>query len=92
MEKPSKTDVSVGQAIGIPRADRWRIHRRLQELCIPCACLADGSLRVKVHHGLALILVRSTVQQFMASRQELVIWLERCWHTEVACKQNNRAF
>lgn len=89
MKKSSNADVSVGQAIAIPRADRWRIHRRLQELHIPCACLTDGSLRVNVNHPLALILVRSTVQQFMAPRQELVTWLDRCWHTEVACKQNN---
>ena len=89
MQQSSNTDDSVGQVIAIPRGDRWRIHRRLQELRIPCACLKDGSLRVEVNHALALILVRSTVQQFMASRQELVTWLERCWHTEVACKQNN---
>ena len=89
MKKPSNTDVSVGQAIGIPLGDRWCIHRRLQELCIPSACLTDGSLRVNVNHALALILVRSTVQQFMASRQELVVWLERCLHTKVVCKHNN---
>lgn len=89
MNDPSNNDVSVGQVITIPLGDRWCIYRRLQELCIPCACLIDGSLRVNVNHGLALILVRSTVQQFLASRQELVTWLERCWHTEVICKQNN---
>ncbi|NET35579.1 MAG: hypothetical protein F6K19_26740 [Cyanothece sp. SIO1E1] len=89
MKKSSHTDISVGQVIAIPRGDRWRIYRRLQELRIPCACLKDGSLRVDVNHGLALILVRSTVQQFMASRQELVTWLERCWYSEIACQQNN---
>ncbi|MDJ0705778.1 MAG: hypothetical protein QNJ46_21130 [Leptolyngbyaceae cyanobacterium MO_188.B28] len=89
MKKPTNEDVSVGQALAISRVDRWSIHRRLQELHIPCACLKDGSLRVDVNHALALILVRSTVQQFVASRQELVTWLDRCWHTEVTCKQNN---
>ena len=89
MKQSSNTDVSVGQVIAIPLGDRWCIYRRLQELCIPCACLTDGSLRVNVNHGLALILVWSTVQHCIASRQELVGWLERCLHTEVICKHNN---
>ena len=89
MKKSTNSDLSVGQALAISRVDRWSIYRRLQELHIPSACLTDGSLRVDVNHALALILVRSTVQQFVASRQELVAWLDRCWYTEVACKQNN---
>lgn len=89
MEENPHVNVSQGQVIAIPRSTRWCIHRRLQELHIPCACPTDGSLRVDVNHGLALILVRSTVQQFIASRQELVTWLERCWSTRIPCKQNH---
>ncbi|MEC4819279.1 MAG: hypothetical protein SAK29_39310 [Scytonema sp. PMC 1069.18] len=63
----------------IPLCDRWRIYHRLQELTIPCSCPPDGSLRVRVNGCLTAMLVRSTIQQFMASRQELIDWLERCW-------------
>lgn len=66
--------------VAIPRIDRWRIYHRLQELMIPCWCLPDGSLRVEVQTGVSALLLRSVVQQFMASRQEMVNWLERCWN------------
>ncbi len=67
------------QAIAIPPGDRWRIMHRLHELAIPTRCPPDGSLRVEINGPLALIQVRSTVQQFAAPRAELVQWLERCW-------------
>lgn len=67
------------QAVVVPQGDRWQIYYRLQELMIPCSCPADGSLQVEVESGVDLILVRSIVQQFTASRWELVNWLERCW-------------
>ena len=63
----------------VPLGDRWRIYHRLQELMIPCCCPVDGSLRIEINHGMALILLCSTVMQFTASRQELINWLERCW-------------
>lgn len=81
----NETDSSLAQVVNVPRSDRWRVYHRLQELRIPCACPADGSLRVEVNHGLAVILVRSTVQQFCAPRQELVDWLDRCW--QVRCQE-----
>ncbi|MCL6435603.1 MAG: hypothetical protein K6T90_15605 [Leptolyngbyaceae cyanobacterium HOT.MB2.61] len=83
MFQPPKPDALAGYAVEVPLGDRWCIYHRLQELMIPCACSKDGSLRVEVNHGIAAILLRSTVQQFTASRQELVDWLERCWYTEV---------
>lgn len=60
-------------------ADRWQIFHRLQQLNIHCWCPADGSLFVEVNDAITAVLVRSTVQQFVAPRQELVGWLERCW-------------
>ncbi|MCF4965655.1 Asr1405/Asl0597 family protein [Nostoc sp. CMAA1605] len=63
----------------IPFGDRWQIYYRLQELMIPCSCHPDGSLRVQVNSCLTAVLVRSTVMQFLASRPELLDWLERCW-------------
>jgi hypothetical protein len=74
--------VSVAHIVCVSRIDRWQIYRRLQELMIPCWCLEDGSLRVEVQNGICAVLLRSVVQQFVASRQEMVIWLERCWNAE----------
>ncbi|EKF01475.1 hypothetical protein FDUTEX481_07922 [Tolypothrix sp. PCC 7601] len=67
------------QILHIPLSDRWLIYQRLQDLMIDCSCLADGSLRVQVNNRREALLIRSTVMQFLASRQELVDWLERCW-------------
>lgn len=67
------------QVLQIPLSDRWRIYHRLQELKINSSCPPDGSLRVQVNNLLEGILIRSTVMQFLASRQELLEWLERCW-------------
>ncbi|KGF73805.1 hypothetical protein DO97_10380 [Neosynechococcus sphagnicola sy1] len=69
---------STAQIIEVSRIDRWRICYRLQELMIPCWCLQDGTLRVEIQSSISAVLLRSVVQQFVASRQELVNWLERC--------------
>jgi hypothetical protein len=74
---------STTYSISISRTDRWRIYHRLQELMIPCWCLEDGSLRAEVQNSLGALLLRSVVQQFVAPRQEMINWLERCWHTEL---------
>lgn len=83
MSIPSSSNALVGQVVSVSRVDRWQIHHRLQELMIPCWCPPDGSLWVEVNDSVAAILVRSTVQQFVASRPELVDWLERCWQTKI---------
>lgn len=67
------------QVLQIPLSDRWQIYHRLQELMIVCSCPPDGSLRVQVNSLQEAILVRSAVMQFLASRCELVKWLETCW-------------
>ncbi|MBD2564461.1 MULTISPECIES: Asr1405/Asl0597 family protein [Nostoc] len=67
------------QVLQIPLSDRWRIYHRLQELKINSSCPPDGSLRVQVNNLVEAILIRSTVMQFLASRHELLEWLERCW-------------
>jgi hypothetical protein len=81
MPTPSSSNASVGQVVNVPQILRWQIYYRLQELKIPCWCPADGSLRVEINDSVSAFLVRSTVQQFLAPRQELVDWLERCWRT-----------
>ncbi|MGD1943171.1 MAG: Asr1405/Asl0597 family protein [Leptolyngbyaceae cyanobacterium] len=78
-----------GQVVAVQRCDRWSIYRRLQELNIPCACPADGTLRVEVNDATALVLARSTIRQFTTSRQVGVDWLERCWDTQVACRADH---
>jgi hypothetical protein len=78
----SNIHVSITQVVSVPRIDRWRIYYRLQELTIPCWCLDDGSLQVEVQSGVSALLLRSVVQQFVASRSEMVSWLERCWDAD----------
>jgi hypothetical protein len=78
----SNLNPSAAFVVNVSRCDRWCISHRLQELMIPCWCLEDGSLKVEVHNGITAILVRSVVQQFLASRTELVDWLEQCWNSD----------
>jgi hypothetical protein len=85
----SSTLPNWGQTVAVRRCDRWSIHRRLQELNIPCVCPADGTLRVEVNHAVALLLVHSAVRQFSTSREEGVAWLERCWQTQEVCVANS---
>ncbi|WP_353930865.1 Asr1405/Asl0597 family protein [Okeanomitos corallinicola TIOX110] len=67
------------QILDIPLSDRWQVYHRLQDLMITCSCPADGSLRVQVNTLQEAMLVHSTVMQFIASRCELLAWLEVCW-------------
>jgi hypothetical protein len=82
MDDQPNLNSSSTHVVSVPRIDRWRIYHRLQELMIPCWCLEDGSLHVDVQDGIGALLLRSVVQQFMASRQEMVNWLERCWDAD----------
>ncbi|MGL5063375.1 MAG: Asr1405/Asl0597 family protein [Microcoleus sp.] len=82
IEDRLKIGVSVTHIVSVSRIDRWQIHHRLQELMIPCSCPEDGSLRVEIHDWIGALLLRSVVQQFVASRQEMVHWLERCWNVD----------
>ncbi|NJO39619.1 MAG: hypothetical protein HC865_02730 [Cyanobacteria bacterium RU_5_0] len=67
--------------ISIARCDRWCAYYRLQELEIPCLCPEDGSLRVEVNSPIAILQLRSVIQQLTASRQQLINWLEYCWQS-----------
>lgn len=72
----------ASQIVEISRPNRWQVYHRLQELMISCWCPNDGSLRVEVNNSIEAILVRSVVQQFIASRGELIDWLECCLQTK----------
>ena len=76
-------DALVSRVADISRADRWMTCRRLQELGICCWCPADGSLWVEIDRAVDVMLLCSTVQQLIAPRQELVKWLDRCWHAQL---------
>jgi len=72
--------ISLGEHIfQIPWGDRWRIYHRLQELMISSTCLSDGSLQVTINSFSEGLLVYSTLMQVMATRSQLVVWLEVCW-------------
>ncbi len=67
------------QVISCDRSARWQVCHRLQELDICCDCLADGRLRVLANTPVALMQVRSVLQQWSMSRSALVGQLEKCW-------------
>ncbi|PZV13964.1 MAG: hypothetical protein DCF22_09645 [Leptolyngbya sp.] len=75
LSSSSTLTVPVGT---ISRCDRWLACQRLQDLSIPCQCHSDGCLQVEVTHPMAILQLRSVVQQITASRSELIGWLERC--------------
>ncbi len=76
--------VSLGEHIfQVPLGDRWPIYHRLQELRIFCNCLSGGFLQVKVNSFSEALLVHSTLMQFLATRSELIKWLEFCWGVSV---------
>lgn len=82
MIRSSRPDALISQVAKVSRCERWVLHRRLEELMIPSWCPDDGSLWVEIQHGIDAILLRSTVYQASASRQELVNWLRRCWEAD----------
>lgn len=71
------------QIVSIARSDRWQAYHRLQELGIPCTCLADGRLQVEVTSPMATIQLWSVLQQLTQSRQHLLTRLERCWNLSI---------
>jgi hypothetical protein len=79
---PVHSPASTAQIVAINRCDRWQVHHRLQELGIPCACLADGRLQVEVNHPIAAVQIWSVTRHITASRQQLARWLEQCWKLE----------
>ena len=65
--------------IDISWADRWQVYQRLQELDIICVCETNQPLMVEIHNSTAAIQIWSVIQQFTASRQDLIGNLENCW-------------
>ena len=63
--------------------DRWQIHRRLQELKIPCKCSTGQLLIVTVDTPTAAIQVWSVARQPLVRRSQLVNWLDRCFALDI---------
>ncbi|MGR3273644.1 Asr1405/Asl0597 family protein [Acaryochloris marina NIES-2412] len=60
--------------------DRRQVLRRLLELSVNAWCSSDGSLQVEINNDVEAAQIYSVLQQFVASRAELVDWLEQCWN------------
>ena len=84
----SNPTAETHQVVGVNWADRWQVYQRLQELEIPCQCLANQPLQVQLQNPTAAIQLWSAVRQLTAPRHELVRWLARCWRLEVDREQN----
>ncbi|WP_309743715.1 MULTISPECIES: Asr1405/Asl0597 family protein [unclassified Chamaesiphon] len=65
--------------VDIAWGERWQIHRRLQELKIPCKCSTGQLLLVTVDTPTAAIQVWSVTRTQSLDRSQLVDWLDRCF-------------
>jgi hypothetical protein len=63
----------------ISRCDRWQVSQRLQDLEIPCSYSSEGHLVAEIKTPTDLLQLQSVLQQLIASRPELIRWLETCW-------------
>jgi hypothetical protein len=68
------------QVLQVDWSDRWSVYYRLQDLGILCHCSANKPLQVELYSPTSLIVLWSVIKQHSASRQELVEWLDDCWH------------
>ncbi|GBF82837.1 Asr1405/Asl0597 family protein [Aphanothece sacrum] len=72
--------LELTQVLQVDWSDRWSVYYRLQELEILCHCSAYKPLQVKLYSATSLIQVWSVIKQHSASREELIDWLNDCWH------------
>lgn len=68
------------QILQIPASDRSYIYHRLQELNITCFSDVHGYLHIQTNNSQEVIIVRTVLMEVFASRDQLVTWLEQCWH------------
>ena len=68
------------QVVDVPWGERWMLYQRLQELGIICDCYADNPLVVELSTPVAAVQMWSVLKQMSSSRQELIDWLNSCWH------------
>ncbi|MDB9476718.1 Asr1405/Asl0597 family protein [Dolichospermum circinale] len=77
--KSSSSETDKKHVIDIDWADRWQVYQRLQELDIICICETNQPLIVEINNPTAAIQLWSVIQQFSASRQDLIKNIENSW-------------
>lgn len=77
--KSSSSETDRKHVIDIDWADRWQVYQRLQELDIICICETNQPLMVEINNPTAAIQLWSVIQQFSASRQDLIENIENSW-------------
>ncbi|MBD1213947.1 MAG: hypothetical protein H9534_14610 [Dolichospermum circinale Clear-D4] len=77
--KSSSSETDRKHVIDIDWADRWPVYQRLQELDIICICETNQPLMVEINNPTAAIQLWSVIQQFSASRQDLIENIENSW-------------
>ncbi len=78
--EPLLSQTQSKHVVQVNWADRWQVYQRLQELGIQCWCETNQPLTVEIMTTLAAIQLWSVMQQFSASRQDLIRNLEFSWH------------
>ena len=78
----SDIELRVGEIVEVSWPDRWQVYRRLQELDIRAWCAIDQPLRVEIDSAIAAVQLQSVLKQLVASRRDLVLWIERCWQID----------
>lgn len=77
---PLSCQSEASEMVEVEWLDRWQVYRRLQELGVPCQCAINQPLMVQIASDVAAVQLWSVVRQLTAPRQELLCWLDRCWH------------
>ena len=75
------SEIEKNYILGVNWSDRWQVYQRLQLLDIPCWCDTNQPLKVKIENPLAAIQVWCVIRQLTASRQDLVLTLQRSWQS-----------
>lgn len=85
---PLNQETKTSTVVEVNWADRWQVYHRLQELQVPCQCLANQPLQVEINTPLATMQLWSILRRLTASRPESLSWLECCWRIK-NCSQEN---
>ncbi|TAE53935.1 MAG: hypothetical protein EAZ76_13520 [Nostocales cyanobacterium] len=77
----SGSEIGMKHIVEVNLADRWQVYQRLNELDIPCCCQNNQPLQVEINNLQTAIQIWSVTRQFIASRQDLICSLEKCWRS-----------
>jgi hypothetical protein len=85
--KGTSSPTQLGFVIEVRPVERWAIYHRLQELEIKCDCHTASPLKVEIPSPTAAVQLWSAARHIIAPRQQLVCWLEKCWHETTNIKE-----